>query len=216
MKLLSTYIIPISGLSVGHAQFSFGPEFFYGLSKYEIPREAPREGQSYINEYRPSFATGAFAEFRFTKWFSVQIDFMFNRLQSFEGFYIREDTSMAQFQFEPDEGNPVIRYKHELTKKANNFTVPLTLQFNSKCIDLNIGTQFSILTGGIECHYTINKGFPGTETNSERDVSDIARFDIAFTASLSYKIFGNLSLEARLNHGLKNLTLYPPEYNFNV
>ncbi len=170
------------------SQFSFGPAIYFGKSEILNNISTIRSETSYT-EYRDSYVAGLSNEYKLNNWFSMQLDILYDQLNSEQFFFT-------------DINDPT-RYRYWQFDKLEYLSLPLTMQFQYKKLNLNIGYQTSFLLSN---HYEYTKVDQfGTDNLKGQDNDMFINRNISFLSALSYNVYKNINIECRYTRGLSNI-----------
>jgi hypothetical protein len=196
LLIIGSLLISLNSLG----QFSFGPALYLGKSELSNDIVSVRSSTNYTVS-RNSYALGLFGEYKLKKWFSMQLDILYDQLNS------------EQFYF-ADKEDPN-SYRLNQFDKVEYLTLPLTMQFNYKKLKLNIGYQTSFLLANYSDINLIDPtGLIDIWTGKADEM--FTKRNISFIAGISFDLYKNIHIEGRYTKGLSNIMNGTAGYQYNA
>jgi len=200
-----------------NAEFKTGVSAYYGRGVFYNDQEEIRPGETVFTRYQNNFVAGVYLNYRFNKWIGLQMDFMYDQLNTFDGYYIIAAAEGTWVPLPAGETETVFWWKDELWTKFEYLSFPFQIEFMTDRFDFKIGAQYSYLVAGQSHHHnwSYNNWLYNQDGNTYSEYKKIAKFDferrhnIAFTTSFGIRVIDNLHLEFRFTNGLINLN---PDY----
>ncbi len=169
-------------------RFDVGIEVFSGIGTIYNDITPIRSIQHYTNEYRTNWLAGVFGKYNISRKSSVELDILYNRINSFWGYYTDNIDNGKSYD--------------NLERKFDYLAIPFTFQYKINKFRINLGAQYSFLLNNFgKVH---NYGFRGWDTLFSITLHDLIKSDLSLTIFLSYNIFKKISIEGRFNQGLIN------------
>ncbi len=185
LLFIASLLISLNSFS----QFSVGPAAYIGKSELSNDIESVRTESNYT-EFGNSYAAGLFGEYQIKKWFSIQLDVLYDQLNS-EQFYFVDKS-------EPN------RYRSNQLDRLEYLTLPLTLQFNYKRLKLNMGCQASFLMSAYSDRTVIDQFGKVSNWAGDSD-GRYLESNYSFITGLSFNVYKNIHIEGRYTRGLPNI-----------
>lgn len=195
LLIIGSLLISINSLG----QFYFGPAFYFGKSELSNNIISIRSSSNYT-EFRNSYTGGFFNEYTFNSWFSMQLDILYDQLNSEQFYFV-------------DKNNPN-SYKSNQSDKTEYLSLPLTMQFQYKKLNFNIGYQTSFLLSSYYKSSTTDQ-FGGTSNSEGKGNNMFLNRNISLISALSYGAYKNIHIEVRYTKGLTNIMNTQAGYQYN-
>ena len=202
----------VLGMFIGFAadsQFSTGVSAYYGRSIVVTNQVAYREGESYVTEFGNNFLGGIYLNYDVTDWFALQMDLLYDQLNTFEGYYkvAYEEDVITPLPYPVTW--PIRWFEEEQWIRMDYLSIPFSLKVKLKKWNFKLGVQYAYLAkiGRSVHHYSYYFNYDyGTDFEYADGFYVNTRHNLGGVISCGYNLFKNLSLEVRYVHGFANLS----------
>jgi len=157
-----------------------------------------RLDEIFLTEYRTNWMIGLFGKYNFSKKSSIELDLLYNRINSFWDYYVEYPQNVKVGGESSD-------------RKIDYLSIPLTYQFKIHRFRINLGAQYSILLKNRADYKIYTYSRDSVLHANTLEFTDLKKSDLSLVVFLSYKINKKFEVEARFNQGLIN-TRYPEYY----
>jgi hypothetical protein len=193
-----------------NAQLKIGLTAVNGASVINNDLEPMLAGDSYSTKFRYNFAVGVRTGYCITDWFNVELDVLYDQINTFDGFYTIADETGTWNPLPAGETGPLDWWQEEYWSRWQFFAAPLTFNFKIKRFSLLVGGQYSFLfRAGGKGHYLsyeFNYDYL-TQYESWSTFSTVHRHNFSLLGGVRFHLYKGLSIEGRYIHGLRNLRL---------